>query len=248
MRLGYLCRMDESIGNIQLQSTQSVLETSEANILSAREKTKPSKETGKDKHLKKSCHVCLKTMRSDHLKRHVKTHNTNKTKDIMIPCNICTKIMRKDNLKRHLKTHKSIALDETLTPHSSKQDIISLLMHDHNQFNFKRKTGSIVKSTLLTHSIEPQSLRKEMKEALDIHEWYTTQETNTNLKGWQKEVLCLMETPTHREIIWVIGNVVMRARHGSKSILNNILVVEEYFELVLLKMQVPCYTCCQREL
>ena len=150
--------MDEIISNIQLQSSQSVLETSEANILSAPEKTVPSQETGKDKHLKKSCHVCLKTMRSDHLKRHVKTHNTNKTKDIMIPCNICTKIMRKDNLKRHLKTHKSIALDETLTPHSSKQDIISLLMHDHNQFNFKRKTGSIVKSTLLTHSIEPQSL------------------------------------------------------------------------------------------
>ena len=214
--------MDESITDIQLQ--QTVLETLEPKILNIDNK-KPSKPCGKDKHLKKSCPVCFKIMRSDHLKRHLKTHNVTQTKNTSVPCNICTKFMRKDNLKRHLKTHKKLIVkDDNHKPSSSEQDIVSLLIHDQNQFNDKRRMGSLVKTTLLTQSIEPQSLRKEMREALDIHECYKKLDTDTcNLKGWQKELLSLMETPTDREIIWVIGK---RGNEG-KTWLQK--YIEQYF-------------------
>ena len=65
---------------------------------------------------------------------------------------------------------------------------------------------------MLTQNIEPHSLRKEMREALDIHECHTKPDmANCTLKSWQQEVLTLMETPSIREIIWIIG------QHGNEG-------------------------------
>ena len=60
---------------------------------------KPSKMDSKDKHLQKYCPMCLKTMRSDNLKRHLKTHTVTKSKVLMTSCDICEKAMRKNTLK-----------------------------------------------------------------------------------------------------------------------------------------------------
>ena len=96
----------------------------------------------------------------------------------------------KKHLKRHLKTHKSSSKDESPKTHSSEKYIVSLLLDDQKLFNDKCQTGSFVKSALLTQNIEPQSLRKYMREALDIHECYTKPEMiSCALKGWQKELL-----------------------------------------------------------
>ena len=72
---------------------------------------------------KVECRICFKTMTSDHLKRHMKTHEK-KTNGIeeagssrsdecgkvgkhkQVECKICLKTMRDDTLKRHLKTHE----------------------------------------------------------------------------------------------------------------------------------------------
>ena len=60
------------------------------------------------RNLTKTCEVCLKSMRGDVLKRHMKKHKTygevvdkNSTK-----CEICMKTMRKNHLKRHMKKHE----------------------------------------------------------------------------------------------------------------------------------------------
>ena len=68
------------------------------------------------------CRICLKTMTSDHLKRHMKTHEKKQNgieesgssrgrecdkvgKYKQVECKICLKTMRSDNLERHMKTH-----------------------------------------------------------------------------------------------------------------------------------------------
>ena len=156
---------------------------------------KPSKSNPNDRHLQKTCSTCLKTMRSDHLKSHLETHAKIKSKYYKTPCQTCGKMMRKDNIKRHMKIHKP-----------SEQNTVSLLLNDQKQFNDKCQTGLFVKNALLTENIEPHSLRKEMKEALNIYECYTKPDMNScSLKTWQHEVLTLIEKPSDREIIWIIG-------------------------------------------
>ena len=74
------------------------------------------------RHKQVECRICLKTMTSDHLKRHMKTHEKKKNiieeagssrsgvcdklgKHKQVECKICLKTMRGDNLVRHMKTH-----------------------------------------------------------------------------------------------------------------------------------------------
>ena len=75
------------------------------------------------KHKQVECRICLKAMRSDTLKRHMKTHEKksnekdeagssgsgvceNAGKHKQAECRICLKTMRSDNLVRHMKTHE----------------------------------------------------------------------------------------------------------------------------------------------
>ena len=75
------------------------------------------------RHKKVECRICLKTMTSDHLVRHMKTHEKksngieeagssgsgvceNVGKHKQVGCKICLKTMRSDNLERHMKTHE----------------------------------------------------------------------------------------------------------------------------------------------
>ena len=120
--------------------------------------TNQSKSIVKDRHLQKTCPVCLKTMRSNNLKTHLKTHT--KSKVLMISCTICGKSMRKNHLKRHLKTHNkpppqinSVNNDK---PSLSVENITQMGKECQDIFNKKLKTGSLVKKMLLDTDIDPQ--------------------------------------------------------------------------------------------
>ena len=75
------------------------------------------------RHKKVECRICLKTMRSDILERHMKQHEKksngieeagssgsgvceNVGKHKQVGCKICLKTMRSDTLKRHMITHE----------------------------------------------------------------------------------------------------------------------------------------------
>ena len=72
---------------------------------------------------KVECRICLKTMTSDHLERHMKTHEKKSNgkddagssgrgvcekvgKHKQVECKICLKTMTSNNLKKHMKTHE----------------------------------------------------------------------------------------------------------------------------------------------
>ena len=75
------------------------------------------------RNMKVECRICLKTMRSDILERHMKKHvkKSNGIEEVgsfgsgvcekagkhkQVGCKICLKTMRSDNLVRHMKTHE----------------------------------------------------------------------------------------------------------------------------------------------
>ena len=171
--------------------------------------TYQSKPIVKDRHLQKTCPVCLKTMRSNNLKTHLKTHT--KSKVLMNSCTICGKSMRRDNLKRHLKTHDKLHFLQTKsvnndTPSLSVENINQMGKECQDIFNEKLKTGSLVKKMLLDTDIDPQCLSNDLKEPLHLYEGQSNFDVNnTTLKLWQQEVLNLIEKPSDREIIWIIG-------------------------------------------
>ena len=62
------------------------------------------------RNLPRTCEVCLKTMRGDNLKKHMKKHDKVTVNNHVITkaqCEICMKHMRKDNLSKHLKIHEN---------------------------------------------------------------------------------------------------------------------------------------------
>ena len=205
--------MDGSNNEKNLTSSKQNGSQSPEHEVSTSSKITPHSKSDGDKHLQKSCSICLKTMRSDNLKRHIKTHNVTKSKVFMISCTICEKVMRKNHLKRHLKTHsKPFNLTRDLvnndTPSLSyAEEIVNQRGKECQQiFNEKLKTGSLVKKMLSETDIVPFCLTKDLKEPLELHEQYINSEINNcTLKSWQKELLTFMENPSDREIIWIIG-------------------------------------------
>ena len=96
-------------------------------------------------HLKKSCSVCFKTMRSDTIKRHMLTHekgrkNELKAEKIKIrehlanTCEVCNENMRGDNLKRYMLKHEKWRKDDVKKVDEKAGEVISKETRVKQQF------------------------------------------------------------------------------------------------------------------
>ena len=97
------------------------------------------------RNLTKTCEICLKSMRGDVLKRHMKKHEKEpemKLDKNSAKCEICMKTMRKDHLKRHMKKHENKNNeDKKGTLHKN----LMLIMQD---FNRKKDMGRKLKEIM----------------------------------------------------------------------------------------------------
>lgn len=137
------------------------------------------------------CGLFSKTIRSDHLSRHLKVHGERekyKTKT----CGICQKTMKAGNLARHLKVHSC----------SSSAQILEDMKSDQKLYEESEKTGLIVKELIKREDINPASLRNEYKNALKTNKIEV--EAPGKLNTWQEELLSKIK-PSQRQIIWVFG-------------------------------------------
>ena len=183
------------------------------------------------RHKKVECRICLKTMRSDILERHMKKHEKksngieeagssgsgvceNVGKHKQVECRICLKTMRSDNLVRHMKTHekKTNGMDVVTEKieYNSKIDDIALenkIMNDANEYRRKLELGRKVKEIALKNDIPAASLSKDNKEALELFE-NRGQEKEIEAvewRPWQMDILEYVNNPTKRRIIWIVG-------------------------------------------
>merc|ERR1711895_3382 len=180
---------------------------------------------------KVECRICLKTMRSDILERHMKKHEKKSNrieeagssgsgvcekvgKHKQVGCRICLKTMRSDTLKRHMKTHekKTNEMDVVTEKikYNSKIDDIALenkIMNDAYEYRRKLELGRKVKEIALKNDIPAASLSKDNKEALELFE-NRGQEKGIEAvewRPWQMDILEYVNNPTKRRIIWIVG-------------------------------------------
>ena len=183
------------------------------------------------RHKKVECRICLKTMRSDILERHMKKHEKksngieevgssgsgvceNAGKHKQVGCKICLKTMRSDHLIRHMKTHekKTNGMDVVTEKieYNSKIDDFALenkIMNDANEYRRKLELGRKVKEIALKNDIPAASLSKDNKEALELFE-NRGQEKEIEAvewRPWQMDILEYVNNPTKRRIIWIVG-------------------------------------------
>ena len=196
-----------------------------------------SSKSSKDRHLKKLCPVCLKTTRSDNLKRHLQIHPGTKPKALKAVCYVCEKVMHRNNLKRHLKIHsKSInestdLLNDTLSL-SSAENVKHRGQLCQQIYNEKTQTGSFVKRMLLETEIDHICLSKDLKIPLELYEQRQNSDmASSTLKCWQKDLLTLMDNLSDREIIWIIG------KNGNEGKTWLQKYIEHHFAI-------PTFLCC----
>ena len=145
------------------------------------------------RHKNVSCRICFKSMRSDNLKRHLNGHRE-KDKYPMKQCTVCHKTMIAWNLHRHRKIHQQ-----------STEQILQNAKADQLVYDNMQQTGQILEYLLNKEDIDPNSLRKEYINALEVNSFKNrNNKLDKSLKPWQKSLLELMK-PTEREIIWVSG-------------------------------------------
>lgn len=157
------------------------------------------------RNLTKTCEICLKSMRGDVLKRHMKKHEKEHTVDLnnnSAKCEICMKTMRKDHLKRHMNKHEKKIIKNS---GGMLYNDVTIEMQD---FNRKKEMGRKIKEIMENNAnFNENALSKEKKEALEIFNLYgkSNQLLKTNWRGWQQGLRSYLNKPTEREIIWIIG-------------------------------------------
>ena len=96
---------------------------------------------------------------------------------------------------------------------ATKSDIEAMMLEmtqAERQYRQKLEVGETV-STLLNSNehLSEESLSNEYKKALKMYRQSQVQHVpvyeHATLKPWQKEVLTFIQQPTHREVIWVVG-------------------------------------------
>ena len=204
-----LCGKNQNlIKCIPQSSNRGVLETSTVMLVVDKVKSEAVKPCGKNRNLTKSCHVCSKLMRSDHVKRHLKRHDVSaKSKYPKVRCTICGKLTIRNNLARHSKVH-NVSQNVDLSVSESRDEVFKKVCDHQKIFVQKLKLGEHVHGILLNGNVEPMSLTKNYREALELYECYNSDvQITSTLRPWQQTLLAILDVPTEREIIWVVGEV-----------------------------------------
>ena len=177
------------------------------------------------------CRICLRTMRSDNLERHMKKHEKksngieeagssgsgvceNVGKHKQVGCKICLKTMRSDNLERHMKTHEkkpcSMDVVNEKIEYNSNVDVVALknkIVRGVNEYQRKLELGREIKEIVHELNAPTASLDKADMEALELFEnrGQVKEIEAVEWRPWQKELFKYVNEPTKRRIIWVVG-------------------------------------------
>ena len=179
------------------------------------EGTTPETQINRHKHI--HCSICGKSMRSDHMKRHTKTH-----KDILsLPEEEARQELRirhEVQLQREEKRQKleEIAHQEgipitlctdTTTPFIiDPKSLENQLLHDNQNYLNKIEVGTQVAIIIDKGTVREESLTNHHKEALELYrkQMPRIDIQSIQLRPWQQQLLCAK--PSNRQVIWISGS------------------------------------------
>ena len=124
-------------------------------------------------------------------------------------CKICYKTMRSDHLRGHMKVHEENGGSKRKYDEMEEdgEALKKYLIEKTNEYKAKITLGKEVYLILGEGEVLEQALPEEMKDALDIYikQAPEVNQSNVELKPWQKDLLEYMNHPTQRQIIWIVG-------------------------------------------
>ena len=203
------------------------------------EGTIPETQINRHKHI--HCSICGKSMRSDHMKRHTRTHEDISflpEEEALQKLRIRHEVQIQQEEKR--QKLEEIALQEgipialcvdTTTP--SILDLRNLeeqLLRDNQIYLDKIELGTQIAIIIGKGTVREESLANHHKEALEL---YRKQKPRIDiqsiqLRPWQHELL-LEVTPSQRHVIWIWGSRGNEGNHGFKAILKTFMAIQGSF-------------------
>ena len=165
------------------------------------------------------CQSCNKTMRSDNLKRHVRTHQdllTMSDEDVVneLRARKATQVLREKRKQEieELAQRENIPLDHCkgLTSPTTQLsiDLEDILMKDNQEYLEKIDLGNKVAAIIDKGVVKEESLRKEYGEALQLYRKQKPRMeiAEVELRPWQHNLMDIIDLARNdRRIFWISG-------------------------------------------
>ena len=165
-----------------------------------------------DRHKTVVCNICEKPMRSDHIKRHKKSHkdllslSDNEIKD-ELQYREEFKKKREEKIQRieEIAKENNLAIPDEIAEKGKSDKIVhTRCLQNYQLYLEKIEIGKQVATIIENGEIIYESLGRSDKEAFDTYRKYIKVDiSNITLRKWQSEALELFDLPTEREVIWV---------------------------------------------
>ena len=176
-------------------------------------------ESSDNRHKMVRCTICSRDMRSDTLKRHMKTHEDLLTMSKEEVCNeLRARHTAQSKREERRQEIEEIANKEGIPiacykeivkePLFGEEELREDLLKDNQQYLEKIEIGKMISAILDEGIILEGSLSKDRKIALDL---YVKQRPRFDiasiqqLRLWQEQALQLIEEPSERQVIWITG-------------------------------------------
>ena len=167
----------------------------------------------KDRHKQVECQVCLRKMRSNNLKRHMRKH---RELHILDEDEIKHRKKLLETKEDRKKLVKQIAVEEGLQPEHYDIEILDILnpisvekqlMDGDLIYKRKIELGKIITTVLEKGNVQEDSLSKDYREVLKIYRKQMSRRnlSNVKLRPWQQQLMNNISTPSDREVIWITG-------------------------------------------
>ena len=159
------------------------------------------------------CKVCMKTMRSDILLRHMKQHENKSKREENISQNNKTINNKELDIKCEHETSSLISSRSNLPDISSKYSgydddaLRKTLKTCNEEYREKIKLGERVYKIIAEDDISEESIPPVYKDSLNlfVKQKQIMDQQNIILREWQEDLLNKIENPTYRDVIWVKG-------------------------------------------
>ena len=165
-----------------------------------------------DRHKTVVCNICEKPMRSDHIKRHKKSHkdllspSDNEIKD-KLQCREEFKKKREEKIQRieEIAKENNLAIPDEIAEKGKSDKIVrTRCLQNYQLYLEKIEIGKQVATIIENGEIIYESLGRSDKEAFDTYRKYIKVDiSNITLRKWQSEAMKLFDLPTEREVIWI---------------------------------------------
>jgi len=169
------------------------------------------KARSKDRHRTIECAICLQKMKSDKLKRHMKTHrDIHHLEDTEL----------RNEIKRRKKIHemneermlyvKKVSEEEGYDFNkidNDKRKLRESMLQDNKDYLEAIDMGKQINEIIDEGIVHEESLVKYRKDALKLYlkQRPTRDMTQVELRPWQQELSKILSIPSDREVIWVQG-------------------------------------------